>query len=204
MKSLLIALIFLIGCVLKPAPRWPGDKKSEFLHVCWYDGPSTSFAPAWLCQSDQQPEVIEWDSLPLRVTSDDRTSLSTILAIGVWNEWLGFEAFVYEPLGMDPDVVVLYGGSVPPGGSNAAALTMFEKRRSDGKQHSLVALFDAGVEQDRAYIHELGHVLGLAHDDNNRRSIMFPGLRGMFAPELEMQDYSALRHRYHFRRKTLK
>lgn len=200
-KYLAAALVVLwISCALKPSPKWPAAWAGEFLHVCWRDAPATSFAPAVDCD---QPEIIEWGTdSPLVVTSDVVTRFAAIEAVEIWNAWLGLEMFVYEVTTIDPDVVVLYEGLGPPQG-DAAALTLFEKRHKDGKQHAIVIVFDAGMSESTAFTHELGHVLGLAHDKDNPGSIMYPSLRGMISPGIEAQDFRALRHRY-YPRKALK
>ena len=45
-------------------------------------------------------------------------------------------------------------------------------------------------------IHELGHSLGLAHDRQNARSIMFPYYNGWILPKIEVVDLHKIRTRY--------
>jgi len=72
-------------------------------------------------------------------------------------------------------------------------------RRDDGRIYSaLVEVPRDGVAQRASVmLHELGHVLGLAHDDGNLGSIMYPKLGGRIAPgEVTVADADRLRKVY--------
>lgn len=188
MKYLLLALVFFGSCTAIPGTKWPGKAESEFLQVCWVQGPASAFAPAVECLPGDTPKPIQWDRMPLRVTSDAATAKLTGMACEAWNEWLGFTVFVYSELVVDPDITVIYNPLAYP----IAGLTVFESH--EGRQRSTIAVAD--LLDGRVYTHELGHALGLSHDAGDPRSIMYPSLNGMFAPSPTKTDRAALRKRY--------
>lgn len=192
---LTFALVLVTGCALKPAPKWPSVDKSEIVHACWGTPESNGWAPMRFCMPGGSTTPIVWAKAPLVVSSDSITALPVMRAVDVWNEWVGFKLLVYDANTTEADILVLYGGSRGPS-LDALGMTIFQKRASDNKIRSFIPIFNAGLPHPDTYLHELGHAIGLSHDPDNHRSIMFTSLQGMFAPGLEKKDRALLRRKY--------
>lgn len=193
---LALALFILSACSTPPSPKWPEPWTDEIIYFCWDD--NSTFAQA--VNKCDRPSPIEWPALspsnPLVVTSDRATALYAMRAVNVWNEWLGFRALVYnaEITDRDADIEIVYGGPAQGKFKGAAGATGFH--RLYGKQAAMIVILSPGLFNPSVYLHEIGHALGLEHDPDNIRSIMYPNVGGMFAPELESQDRDAIRKRY--------
>ncbi len=147
----------------------------------------------------KKPTIWKWDRLPVRVALDPdnlvvgaefgpKEALST--AVRTWNEWLGFKVFEVVTDG-DIDVLVRAGEI-----SAYAGLALLGA--PDGHKLGMVFVF-AGYETDvGVYAHELGHILGLAHDRDVRWSVMWPSA-GEQIPRLTELDRKTLRYIYGFK-----
>lgn len=193
--ALVLALVFLAltACNLRPPPQWPGAAQSEFQSLCW--------SGTYTIQKCDLPTVAQWRSFPLTVSSDNVTAQQVAGAVEIWNEWLGFKALVYKPLIRNGDIRIRFISTVYLPRPTVAGHQWFRKNKS-GKQVALVGIFGLGVRNPDVYLHEIGHALGLDHDPENKRSIMYPyaGFSSA-AARVERRDRQALRQRYLYRRR---
>ncbi len=136
------------------------------------------------------PMLIEW-SLPVEVyvppTYPDQ--LRMFQGMAVWDYWLGREVFhVVE----DPklaDVEVVDGGPAV----FAAGRAMHTNVR--GKIHFVLSMYGPYYDRPEVIAHEFGHVLGLAHDEGNKLSVMHPGME-WYLPSLTHADCTYLEGLY--------
>lgn len=150
-------------------------------------------------KSCKKPTHWKWESLPVRVGLDLELLepgeefdpiYSLSMAVRTWNEWLGFQVFEVVTEGQ-VDVLVRVGEV-----SDYAGLAMLAA--PDGVQMGIVFVFK-GYEADvLVYAHELGHILGLAHDRDTKHSVMWP-TAGEQIPRLTPLDRAALRYLYGFK-----
>jgi len=161
---LVLALLSSCGTVGYP-PALPYDaREATFFLSCWQPVGATLVPEA--CHS---PTAVTWDYLPLLVHSDLKNRLTVHRTIKVWNQWMGLEVFKYTERGTWADVQVIYGGEpLMPW----LAVTVFWTY--DHRPHAGIQVFTRGLGAADTMAHEFGHVLGLAHDPNNNRSIMYP------------------------------
>lgn len=136
------------------------------------------------------PSLVQW-SLPVEVYVPDSypSPLRMAQGLAVWDEWLGREVFrvVKSPEGAD----VL----VTDGGPAVFAAGMATHMRVAGKVTFTLSMYQPYYDRPEIIAHELGHVLGLAHDDGNKRSIMYPGME-WYLPELTDADCDYLEAMY--------
>ena len=135
----------------------------------------------------------QWDRLPISVQRKRlKLASETKEAIATFNRAVGLKMFNYEGTNGSPDVAIVPGGGHPF--ADAAALQWSDET---GRHRGLVKAFNGLERRDRPDIlmHELGHLVGLRHDSDNKLSIMFPGISSRVA-RLEAQDISALRYLY--------
>lgn len=160
---------------------------------------------------------VRWSSLPLYVScatygGGGEGCETVTAAVDVTNRRLGFEALVYHD-GADrrSDIVVVMNAPVEvgrdaPGGDYRLSTRPAEgdgpsSARSvyDGCDVRVMAVGGAGDLPLLTVQHELGHCLGLAHDDY-ARSIMYDQRRptpdGVLPPWISDHDREILRARY--------
>jgi hypothetical protein len=141
--------------------------------------------------SSDCPPIV-WDHMPLRVAWMGHEGLDVLAAMNVD---LGFEAFV--PASMRdvdlPDVIVDYEGPRPPSVDFDGGQTLHFLR--GGRMTAFVATWRNGGLREVVLAHELGHVLGLAHDRDDPNSLMYPAIKGQ-PMELREDDRALLRRLY--------
>lgn len=201
------ALAVLTSCSPPAAIR---PKERTLWKACWTQKglqlPSDEPPHAAPCK---QWEPIKWPSLPtkpLTVSQVDGPDASTLLqaTISVWNNALGFKAFVLLPPGKPADVRVftlptplhLVRGVYV---YTLRGITLHSKTPPvSGKLSCDVGLF--GITNGLATaVHEFGHVLGLAHDLDGEYVMRSGGAKDRVNVMISRNDIAALRKLYRVR-----
>lgn len=151
-----------------------------------YEMPQKEYA----CKS---PSRLKWPSLPVQVHLDESVLDATesfLWAFAAWEEWLGRPVFELTPESGDWVVEAFQGDSVIAEEFGIAAMAPHEKR-SDGTIEAIVVFFSQYRFNTEVVAHEFGHTLGLAHDKDDKRSIMYPSMRTQI-PRLQAEDRAVL------------
>lgn len=133
-----------------------------------------------------------WGELPLRVWIDPEVDAKPVLqAFDVWKSWLGTEVFRQtDDLDTAQVMVLVDAGMLGLADCEGAAACAPHERLPDG---SFIAgvIFHPDYMQTDIAAHELGHTLGLAHDHDLVRSVMYPSADWVM-PQLTATDRDAL------------
>lgn len=202
--SLLIALSGCGGALTPLEPDvpqpWPDRWDSEFLYWCmpegdgywdvYGDAPDPEDCPNHLIsRGNWEPE-----RLPLRVSVvEDWMQDAAVLAAESINLQTGIHFFEVAADVDDPDVVIVQGGDMGSTIASAHHMTI------DGVHYGAVFMYlryspdvHLGTME-----HELGHILGLKHDNDQPYSLMCQlGAGRQALAGLEQQDIDALRALY--------
>jgi len=117
-------------------------------------------------------EDLVWDrdEIPLSVSADGLIG-ETQTAIDLINSQVGCDILEFaEASRIGTDVTIISDSPMSPGTGRGGAT--WHVRGSDGMR-ARVELYAPGALAERVIVHELGHVLGLAHDEHTG-SIMYP------------------------------
>jgi len=168
--------------------RIPREANEEFLYWCEQGGEWPVYVSKPACDTVSRGT---WDHYPITVNASPSLLPETLVAIDSFNQQVGFTMFRYEIGNWDPDVGVIVSGM------NSYALAEAKQMTIDGRHHGLVRVYNGMESDDREDIilHELGHIVGLRHDRDNKHSLMFPTSTYRVAV-IERQDARALRAIY--------
>ena len=152
--------------------------------------------PVWL----EAPGVVPWRSLPIRVrmAADlDTYAVAASTAMRMWNEQVGCQLFKeVPPESMSYEVRILFlegqpcEGVTPVPDHKVAASVYFCQM---GGVDISVERLDEMQAAYAVFAHELGHVLGLAHDPSG---LMAPRTEAMTLVLPSDKDIAAVRERY--------
>lgn len=145
-------------------------KEAGLMTVCWEGG------QAYYDYSCEGQEELRWDRnrIPLDVSSSENTEVRA--AVDEVNNQIGCEILRFTPnLGSDAaDVLIETDGALGTSLTSSGGITSHTQISEVGMQAhvSIMGVTDPHYRV-RVLVHELGHVLGLDHDDF-KASIMYP------------------------------
>lgn len=187
MRFLLALLLALSACVSVPkavnsVQNKRTDKQTEFLDACWPES-----GPVSLDTECDDKRPVQWNHFPLKVKSIGSVE-QTLSVIDFWNMSLGKEVFSYSVNEYTADIGIL---RLPQLNRNLNG--MIDYYVIEGEPFCLVSMY---IDSEETMAHELGHCLGLSHDPQSERSIMFPYSSERVLPYVEEADVVALKRRY--------
>jgi len=150
-----------------------------------------------------------WNDFPIQVSADPNMPREyleeTEQAVRVWNSLVGYEFLLFDArlLPLKPAThgriivtMISLGISVQTNTRLLGEAVVTCDAATGSIKHAAVHLdTDLPSEQLQiVIIHELSHAIGLAHDEHNRGSTMFPVVWEPRAQRIEERDIEAIRH----------
>ena len=136
-------------------------------------------------------QKLHWDSLPITLTFSDNipqnVRVNTIKAAAEWENAAGKTLFAFDELGGRSaehlNMITITAENQWEGAANENAKTFYLYEEQFLRQ-TIISIRDrviqtAGIDTFSVILHELGHVLGLGHEETDRNSIRYPQL-GMY------------------------
>lgn len=150
--------------------------------------------PAGPQEATFQAPGLTW-SLPIKVAGSGYADTSAIsFAAEAWNQWLGVDVFTPAAEGQEPDLIIL---AVPEKNPVFAGYT--DAQIVAGRPRGVVYMYVGYHHRVDIIAHELGHVLGLAHDAKKPWSVM-DGQPSWILSTLTLADCRALAEKYRLSR----
>ncbi len=170
-----------LSCSCGAVPRPLSAPEATFFSLCERGNEVVE------CEGGQE---ITW-TLPIKVAIGDSSLAAPVsVAMEAWNQWLGATVFRPAKPGEVVDLIVTVG---PDNGMFAGITDVSLTRRP-----MVIWIFGPYAMRFDVIAHELGHALGLKHDQNTPWSLM-DGAPSWVLPVLSLADCRALSRKYHLK-----